>query len=269
MSEFRIDQITNQAGTAGPQVAGITTFNSPSGLVMPRGDTRGRYSGTDGEIVKDGLVLWLDAGKTTSYGGDGTTWRDLSGKGNNGTLTNGVGFTADEGGSLIFDGVNDYISLGTSNFLTGVSDFTLEMWLYPDDLTIGNYYTFFSYGGYVPGGWLFQRKGDGINSFRFAFNGSNLYDTATEFSTTGEWKHIVVTVSGGVPQNVYVDSGSQSIGGSGTLSITTDQIVEIGRRRDTVNQYFDGNIAQVSIYNRALTPQEIQQNYNALKGRYI
>ena len=39
MSDFRIDQITNQAGTAGPQIAGITTFSGSSGIVMPSGDT--------------------------------------------------------------------------------------------------------------------------------------------------------------------------------------------------------------------------------------
>jgi hypothetical protein len=59
-------------------------------------------------IVTDGLVLCLDAGNPKSYPGSGTTWTDLSGNGNNGTLVNGVGYSGDNLGSLSFDGVNDY-----------------------------------------------------------------------------------------------------------------------------------------------------------------
>ena len=62
-------------------------------------------------IVTNGLVLCLDAGNQLSYPGTGTTWNDLSRNGNNGTLTNGPVFNS--GGSMVFDGVNDYISLGT------------------------------------------------------------------------------------------------------------------------------------------------------------
>ena len=61
-------------------------------------------------IVTDGLVLCLDAANPKSYPGSGTTWTDLSGNGNNGTLVNGVGYNSDNGGSLSFDGVNDYVS---------------------------------------------------------------------------------------------------------------------------------------------------------------
>jgi hypothetical protein len=63
MSEFRIDQITNQSGSRGPDIAGITTFSATSGMLMPSGDTRYRYSGNDGPIVTDGLVFYIDAAK--------------------------------------------------------------------------------------------------------------------------------------------------------------------------------------------------------------
>lgn len=61
-------------------------------------------------IVTNGLVLHLDAGDTASYPVTGTTWTDLSGNGNNGTLVNGVGYNSANGGSLVFDGVNDRVS---------------------------------------------------------------------------------------------------------------------------------------------------------------
>ena len=65
-------------------------------------------------IVEDGLVLALDAGNTKSYPGSGTTWTDLSGKGNNGTLTNGPTFDSGNGGAIFFDGGNDYVTTGNT-----------------------------------------------------------------------------------------------------------------------------------------------------------
>ena len=68
--------------------------------------------------VKDGLVLDLDAGNPLSYPGTGTTWTDLSGNNNNGTLINGVGYNSDNGGSLVFDGVDDHGTIPHSPSLT-------------------------------------------------------------------------------------------------------------------------------------------------------
>ena len=69
------------------------------------------------KIVTDGLVLHLDAGDPRSFDGNSTTWRDLSGNGNHGTLMNGVGYTNSNKGGMVFDGVNDYCDCGTSPFL--------------------------------------------------------------------------------------------------------------------------------------------------------
>ena len=63
-------------------------------------------------IITDGLVLYLDAANTKSYPGSGTTWRDLSKSQLNGTLTNGPTFNSSNGGSIVFDGVDDYVNLG-------------------------------------------------------------------------------------------------------------------------------------------------------------
>ena len=79
-------------------------------------------------VVTDGLVLCLDAGNVKSYPGSGTTWTDLSGKGNTGTLTNGPTYSSANGGSIVFDGVDDRVS-GTS-FNTG-QNFTINAWIYP------------------------------------------------------------------------------------------------------------------------------------------
>jgi len=80
-------------------------------------------------IVMNGLVLCLDAGNTKSYPGSGTTWIDLSGNSNTGTLTNGPTYSSENGGSLVFDGIDDYVttSLGTH------TPYCIDIWFYNND----------------------------------------------------------------------------------------------------------------------------------------
>ena len=78
-------------------------------------------------IITDGLVLHLDAANTNSYPGSGTTWTDISGKGHNGTLTNGPTFNSGDMGTIVFDGSNDTVTLSAnSDFDFGTGDFTIE-----------------------------------------------------------------------------------------------------------------------------------------------
>jgi hypothetical protein len=77
-------------------------------------------------IVTDGLILSLDAANNKSYPRSGTTWNDLSGNGNNGTLVNGPTFSSANGGSIVFDGTNDVVS--TTLVQTFVNELTVETW---------------------------------------------------------------------------------------------------------------------------------------------
>ena len=85
------------------------------------------------KIITDGLVLALDAGNTKSYPGSGTVWTDLSGNNNTGTLTNGPTFNAANGGSIVFDGTNDYVTLPIST--TSGQALTYFGWLYSTEST--------------------------------------------------------------------------------------------------------------------------------------
>ena len=293
MSDFRIDQITNQAGTAGPDIAGITTFSGSSGLLMPSGDTRGRYSGADGEIVKDGLVLWLDAGRAESYGGDGTTWRDLSGNGNNGTLVNGVGFSAEEGGSLSFDGSNDYSSHPYSSLLDLGTQFTISSFIKFNNLsTISPIFTAPNvvYGVFTEGYMFYYDTGTlygmNTNTLRLQFGQNNwawnIYASNGISITDNNWHFVSVTASNLNTSNptitFYIDGNSitgtfWNASSKATIRYSSDinspRVASIFFPVSYEGPYYlNGNIANTSIYNRALTPQEIQQNYNALKGRY-
>jgi hypothetical protein len=81
--------------------------------------------------VTNGLVLYLDAGNTNSYPGTGTSWRDISGNSNNGTLTNGPTFNSANLGSIVLDGTDDYVNCGNNSSIniTGTG-LTLSAWVY-------------------------------------------------------------------------------------------------------------------------------------------
>ena len=86
-------------------------------------------------IVSSGLVLHLDAGNASSYPGSGTTWTDLSGSGNNGTLVNGPTYSSANGGSLSFDGVNDYVSVSNTSQLRPSTELSIGMWIKANSIT--------------------------------------------------------------------------------------------------------------------------------------
>ena len=77
------------------------------------------------DIIEDGLILCLDAGNRQSYAGSGTVWRDLVGS-NNGTLTNSPTFNSANAGSIVFDGVNDYVSITNNSTLRPTNELTIE-----------------------------------------------------------------------------------------------------------------------------------------------
>ena len=98
------------------------------------------------KISTNGLILYLDAGNTKSYPGTGTTWVDISQSGNNGTLINSPTFNSSNGGGIVFDGVDDYVTQSniTSNSLT------FDFWFRVTDKTSGYHYVM-SYGNNVAG----------------------------------------------------------------------------------------------------------------------
>ena len=89
------------------------------------------------DIVEDNLVLYLDAANTKSYPGTGTTWTDLSGNGVTGTLVNGATFNSGNGGYIVFDGANDYVST-INDIVLEEEDFTMGFWAFADDVSTNN-----------------------------------------------------------------------------------------------------------------------------------
>ena len=220
------------------------------------------------DIIENGLVLCLDAGNKDSYPSAGTAWTDLAGS-NNGTLTNGPTFNSANGGSIVFDGTNDEVQLSGTNL--SLNQMTISCW---------NYST-----NYNQNGFMFEKTTNGnVNTqYSLFFNNNNTiyfrtanltsYDTTLNTNTGGvlnnQWNNVVAVYDGAF-KHIYINGILKlSVGCSGTVLQNNTGIALIGRHGIPSNYAFNGRIAQTQIYNRALTPAEILQNYNATKGRFL
>jgi hypothetical protein len=222
--------------------------------------------------ITDGLVLCLDAANPKSYPGSGTTWTDLSGNGNNGTLVNGVGYNSGNLGSLVFDGTDDYI-LGTIPSSTFSGAHSIGCWFYRETVT--------QWAG------LFSNNVNttSCSIFTFIYTYNSLGTNQAGVSGTSisvdlgadhlnKWIYAVITYAGvtsGSTVNVYAYKNGSLLTASGSLywNLSSSSSYYIGRHWTSASQILDGFIPQVSIYNKALSAAEVSQNYNALKSRYI
>jgi hypothetical protein len=217
--------------------------------------------------VRDGLVLYLDAANARSYPRSGTTWFDRSGNGNDGTLVNGPTFNSANFGSLSFDGTDDYVS---SINLSSYTNLTIEMWIYEardipnlsGSLT-GGEGDILTYNGTGTGGsFTFSDNQYGVK-FRTDGNGNagRLF-TITQVPQQNQWYRFCYIKNGSLWIN---DTEYTSASGSEN----TYGVLDIGRTRTQVNESLNGRISNIRVYNRSLTAAEVEQNYNALKGRYV
>jgi hypothetical protein len=211
-------------------------------------------------IITNGLVLCLDAANTKSYPGSGTTWTDLSGNGNNGTLS-GVGYNSSNLGYLTFDGTDDEV-ICTNNASVQITVGTISAWFNANNGNTG------------VNGIIAKQSAWGLfvwdNTLR-AYDWGNSVSRNTGITVgNSTWNYVAMTFTEtvGTPSNnaiIYLN-------GSAVLTTTVKHsnhnvTVQIGEAN--AGQHFGGFIASASVYNRVLTAQEIQQNYNALKSRYI
>jgi hypothetical protein len=215
-------------------------------------------------IITNGLSLCLDAANSKSYPGSGTTWTDLSGNGNNGTLVNGVGYSGSNLGSLVFDGVDDYVETIQS---TTESTFSVSGWVFFNG-TVTTQQPVVS--KWFSGGLSWMLHTAATNTLRWLIRGSSGGDVViTTTITPNIWFHFTATYQTGTGNcNLYINANLVSSGvGRSSLLVPTNTI-QIGRKGDSSIAWFNGRIAQTQIYNRALTAAEIQQNFNALRSRF-
>lgn len=225
------------------------------------------------KIVTDGLVLCLDAASRKSYPGTGTTWFDRSGNGNHGTLVNGVGYNSGNGGSLTFDGLNDRIDISPTNF--NLSEFSINIWFKSNNIST-DYLRLIQKGDTTGStkGFLIassQTNGKLVFMYQSNYNINPVLRRSTLLVSEGIWYNVGMTYNSLLGIKIFFngieDTGEISTSPDVGWTSNTGNLFSIGSRAGGSGQY-NGNISQVSIYNKALTPQEIQQNFNATRGRY-
>lgn len=226
-------------------------------------------------IITSGLSLCLDAGFTPSYSTSGVTWYDISYSGNNGTLTNGPTFDSSNGGSIVFDGVDDYV-VRNSSVNTG-QDFSVFAWIKPGAINVRNGIVGNSYPYSSGSGWFFSTATNyngNLNTFFISIGRDDAYRMASNSSLTlNTWNYVGGTVTNG-GQNIKLYVNGVETGYSGGILATntvnyTTQEFNVGRRYSANPEPFNGSISIVQIYNRVLSASEILQNYNAQKSRYV
>jgi hypothetical protein len=207
------------------------------------------------DMIQDGLVLSLDASDRNSYPGSGTTWTDLSGNGNNGTLVNGPTFNSANGGSIVFDGTNDYANFG--NIMPSAA-YTKCIFFNISNLTAANNLISGGSGGthyFYPAGGIYLRAGH--------FQGAELVSNTPIVANT--WYYGALTFSTTLGFLMY-QNGINVANNASTNTFTGGNIVYIGSYAG--GNLLNGAVASAQVYNRVLSPQEIAQNYNAIKSRF-
>lgn len=233
--------------------------------------------------VQDGLVLNLDASNPSSYPGSGTTWFDLTSNNNNGTLTNGPTFDSANGGSITFDGIDDYVDCnGLVSTVSNNNEGTIATWVKPENIsgTYNRAFIIFS-ATTLTRQYLSLAMNDTYNlysnlrSTTTAASGFFVYTDSNPF-VYNQWIYVAVVQDGVSPQ-LYVNgvAAAQTFLYPQNDQKWIDDLgsfdnVNIGRvlTSDLNQNYFDGNMSSITYYNRALSSSEVLQNYNAAKGKF-
>lgn len=225
---------------------------------------------------------------------DNNQWADLSRNGNNGTLTNSPTYSGANGGSLVFNGTNNYVNCGNSASLNITGSITVDAWVYftsltnSGDLSLVSKYS--NAGGATNQAWLIWKAtadyrtygpggAGGPNTNEFAFIATSAGNFSGGVIGTGQqvvvntWYNVVgVYISSSDTMQLYVNGvlmkSAVRTGQTAGVLATGSRNVLIGGTVEDNNRWVQGNIPAVKIYNRALAAAEIQQNFNALRGRF-
>ena len=213
--------------------------------------------------VTAGLVLNLDAGNAASYPGSGTAWTDLSGNGRNGTLTGGPTYSSADGGSIVFDGTNDFVQCSGSLTATAA---TFVIWMRrngPQDDFDGIIY---SRSANATGLSFFGTT----NKISYTWNNAvNTYTWDSGLTIPDlTWCMVAVSVTS-TSATAYLCQSGGITSATNTVSHTSTVLDDVKLAQDDLGgRFFNGRISVAMIYDRALSADEITQNFNALRGRY-
>jgi hypothetical protein len=226
-----------------------------------------------GPIVTDSLDLVYDAGNLVSYESGSLTTYPMTGS-ITGSLVNGAGFSSDGGGSFDFDGTDDVIDLDYSNVMYNTSTMTLECWIKSSDDGAGSedWCTFMGtrYGNSIQIGRYSNTDKCGV-LIATSTNGNLNLASGTTPIFDEKWHHCVVTFDNGVCK-FYVDTNlevsNSSRSGQTLTTSNSDKFGIGGSSGGGDGRNFYGKITSCKIYSKALTADEIWQNYLAQSVRF-
>ena len=213
-------------------------------------------------VVTTGLQLYLDAGNASSYPGSGTAWTDLSGNNRDGTLTNGPTYSGTNGGSIVFDGSNDYVQCSGSLTVTAA---TFVTWIKRNG-SQGQYDGILFSRGANTTGMNFQVS----NQLGYHWNDAgNTYNWQSGLTIPNlTWCMIAVSVTSTAATAYLCQTGGTTTA-TNTVNHSSSNLNDIKIAQDDAgNRFFNGNIAIAQLYNIALSAGEISQNFEADRARF-
>lgn len=218
------------------------------------------------DMIQNGLVLALDAADRNSYISGSTTWTDISGNNNNGTLINGPTFNSANQGSIVFDGTNDYVSTAGINLT--LNEFTIATWLFVTEPQPNDYSSIVFSRGAVVTGLHFLGIASGGNGYKLSYthNGGGYTWAGAPSVTPSVWNNVTLIFR--TTGAFFYINGQFLASNLVSIPATNLLALQIGRDSSVFGRYYKGNLANTLIYNRALSAQEVLQNYNATKTRF-
>lgn len=213
-------------------------------------------------VPENGLVLYLDAGDSNSYSGTGNQWFDISGNNNTGTLQNSPTYSSSDGGTLSFNGSSQYVTFNTpANIPLGNSNYTISVWFNANSL---------GSGGFV--GWGGYGATNQVTALRLTTTGLNHYwwgndliiDTPISLNT---WYYVVARFNG-TNREIWLNNvkiANDTPGSSHNVTQSTNLTVG----RTYTNEYFNGKLSNLEIYNRAISDAEMTEIYNDYYNRFF
>ena len=216
-------------------------------------------------MIQDGLVLALDAADRNSYVSGSTTWTDLSGNNNSGSLVNGPTFSSANSGNLIFVGSSSQYT--NCNVSLNVAQYSVNWWLNPSNVTNFNQQIALLYnytGVYDWGGFLFHTTSTG-GVYVGTSVASRISPWRNNVVISNTWQNFTWTFNSGAAtfyKNGIVETSATLT--TSTLPSFTNFVTNPSGSLSGIN----GSLSAINVYNRALTATEITQNYNAQKSRF-
>jgi hypothetical protein len=231
-------------------------------------------------IVTNGLILNLDAANTKSYISGSTSWVDLS-RGNNGTLVNGSTFSSLNGGSIVFDGVDDCVLLPQSTPNQTYGNYSFSLWLS---------FTTTRDSSSTSNSMIMEAQNTllgGVDNYLYALSNATVAGTngrigfqtfnplSVLYSTTnnwigGRWYNIVCTYNiSNSKQSIYVNGVLENFTTIASCYFNTNTYFSLGAYTSPPRiWFFNGRIGRFDIYIKTLSDDEVLQNYNAHKSRF-